>query len=82
MDGVAVEASLAGPGGVLLVVSILLLFSKTQATVHRLQRTGGEAVVLSIWLPLPGDRDVDLITGIITLCSQGASSFFCQMRSM
>lgn len=34
VDGVAVETGLAGPGGVLLVVSILLLFSKTQATLH------------------------------------------------
>lgn len=82
VDGVAVEASLAGPRGVLLVVSILLLFSKTQAAPHCLQRTGCEAILLSIWVPLPGKRDVYLITGIIILCSKGASSFFCHKRSI
>lgn len=82
VDGVAVEASLAGPGGVPLVVSILLFFSKTQTAPHCLQRTGGEAVLLSIRLPVPGERDAHLTTDIIILCSQGALSFFCQNRSM
>lgn len=66
-DGVAVEARLAGPGGVLLVVGILLLFSRTQATPHRLRRAGGEAVLLRVRLPVPGERDVRLITRIIVL---------------
>lgn len=79
MDGVAVEAGLAGPGGVLLVVSVLLLVSEAQATPHCLQRTGCEAVLLSICLPVPGERDMYLITGIVILCSQGASSFLSQM---
>lgn len=56
VDGVTVEASLAGPGGVLLVVSILLLFSKTETASHCLQRTGGKAILLSIRLPFPGER--------------------------
>lgn len=30
VDGVAVESGLAGPGGVLLVVGVLLLLSQTQ----------------------------------------------------
>lgn len=82
VDGVAVEAGLAGPGGVLLVVGVLLLLSQTQAAAHPLQRAGGEAVVLGICLPLPGETDVCLITGVITLCSRAASSFLCQMRSI
>lgn len=80
-DGAAVETSLTGPGGVLQVVSILLLFSKTRAAPHGLQRSGGEAI-LSIWLQLPGERDVCLITGIITLCCEGASSFSCQKAAI
>lgn len=67
VDGVAVEGSLACPGGVLLVVSILLLLSKTQAAPHCFQWTGGEAIFLSIWLPLPGERNAHLITDIIIL---------------
>lgn len=65
VDGVAVEASLTGPGGVLQVISIFLLLSSCQATPHRLQRRRGGAILLSIWCLLPGERDVYLITDMI-----------------
>lgn len=65
VDGVAVEASLTGPGGVLEVIGVFLLFSSCQAAPHGLQRSRGEAILLSIWCLLPGERDVYLITDTI-----------------
>lgn len=74
MDGIAVEAGLAGPGGVLLVVDVLLFLSQAQRAAPRLQRAGGQAaVLLAIRLPLPTDGDVCCYGGgIIILCSQGS----------
>lgn len=54
VDGVAVEARLAGPGGVPQVVSVLLLFAEGQAAARLLHRAAGGAVLL---LPLPEDED-------------------------
>lgn len=81
MDGVAVESGLAGPGGVFLVVGILLFLAQAQVALHCLQRTGGEAALNSIWLPLPGDRDAYLIRYYCTL-SSGCVEHFLQRGRM
>lgn len=57
MDGIVVQTSLTGSGGVLLVVCIFLFLAETQVTVHQLYRAGGEATVLSISLLLPKERE-------------------------
>lgn len=55
VDGVTVEASLTGPGGVLKVIGIFLFFSSCQAAPHGLQGSRGKAILLSIWRLLPGE---------------------------
>ena len=59
VHGVAVEAGLAGPAGVLQVVGVLLLLVQTQLAAQQLAGAGGRAVQARVRVTLPGDGRTD-----------------------
>ena len=56
VHGVAVEAGLAGPAGVLQVVRVLLLLVQTQPAAQELAGAGGRAIQARVSVALPGGQ--------------------------